>query len=72
MTNTALGLMKEICARANARKQATVEGLWRILEEMRRKGVKAFTIAQVGRHAEEAGVLRTQTCAMQVARTIDR
>jgi hypothetical protein len=58
---TAAALKDEICARSNSRKRATVEGLWQVLEGMQRKGIKAFTIAQVGRHAEAAGVLRTQT-----------
>jgi hypothetical protein len=58
---TAAALKDEICARSNSRKRATVEGLWQVLEGMRRKGIKAFTIAQVGRHAEAADVLRTQT-----------
>jgi hypothetical protein len=58
---TATALRDEIRSRSNGRKQATVEGLWQVLEEMERKGIKTFTIAQVGRHAEAAGVLRTQT-----------
>jgi hypothetical protein len=58
---TAAALKDEICARSNSRKQVTVEGLWQVLEEMRRMGISAFTIAQVGRHAEAAGILHTQT-----------
>lgn len=58
---TALQLKNNICARSNARKQATVDGLWQVLLDMQRKGVTTFTIAQVGRHAEAAGVLKTQT-----------
>jgi hypothetical protein len=58
---TATALRDVIRSRSNGRKQATVEGLWQVLEEMERKGIKTFTIAQVGRHAEAAGVLRTQT-----------
>ncbi len=59
--SAAQSLKEEILARSNARKRATTGGLWQVLDDMRRKGVRRFTVAQVGRHAEAAGVLRTQT-----------
>jgi hypothetical protein len=61
MMITALALKEEIHSRSNSRKQATLDALWQVLEDMRRKRVKSFTLAQVGRHAEAAGVLKTQT-----------
>ncbi len=61
MTTKALTLKEEIYARSNGRKRATVDALWQVLEDMRRKRVKSFTLAQVGRYAETAGVLKTQT-----------
>jgi len=36
-------------------------GLWRVLEGMRAKGVRIFSIANVGRACEAAGVLNTQS-----------
>jgi len=56
-----LELKNEIRSRSNARKCANIDALWQVLCDMKKKGVKVFTVALVGRECEAAGVLKTQT-----------
>jgi hypothetical protein len=58
---TAQEVRDEVLSRSNARRKETVMGLWRVLEGMRAKGVRIFSIANVGRACEAAGVLNTQS-----------
>lgn len=58
---TALEVKAGVLARATPRKQATIEGLWRVLEAMGKKGVRVFTVANVAKACEDAGVMRTST-----------
>ena len=61
MAMTAQEVRDEVLSRSNARRKETVMGLWRVLEGMRAKGVRIFSIANVGRACEAAGVLNTQS-----------
>ena len=58
---TAAEVKAGILARANPRKQATIEGLWRVLETMGKKGVRAFTVANVAKACEAEDVMRSST-----------
>jgi hypothetical protein len=59
--SAALERKNEICDRSNARKCANVEAFWQVLGDMKKKGVRVFTVAIVGRECEASGVLKTQT-----------
>lgn len=54
-------VLEEVLARSNERRRGTVRRLVQILSQMANRGVKAFTIAAVGRECEAANVLKTQT-----------
>jgi hypothetical protein len=58
---TAQEVRDEVLSRSNARRKETVMGLWRVLQGMRAKSVRIFSIANVGRACEAAGVLNTQS-----------
>ena len=61
VTMTAQEVRDEILSRSNARRKDTVMALWRVLEAMRAKGCRVFSIANVGRACQTAGVLNTQS-----------
>lgn len=54
-------VLEEVLARSNERRRGTVRGLVQVLNQMANRGVKAFTVAAVGRECEAANVLKTQT-----------
>jgi len=58
---TAQQIRDEVLSRSNARRKETVIALWRALERMRAEGIRIFSIANVGRACETAGVLNTQS-----------
>jgi len=50
-----------IASRSTARKIATIDGLWSVMEAMRKKGVRVFSVTNVGRACEAAGVIKVQS-----------
>jgi hypothetical protein len=58
---TAQEVRDEVLSRSNARRKQTVMALCHVLEGLRAKGIRIFSIANVGRACEAAGVLNTQS-----------
>jgi len=54
-------IVDAVMAQSNERRKETVRALVDLLHGMARRGVKVFTIANVGRECEQAGILKTQT-----------
>lgn len=54
-------VVEQVLAASNKRRQETVRALVTVLEEMRGRGVKVFTISNVGRECEERKLLTTQS-----------